>query len=325
MNADCGEAAPCDEVATAFGACADCHAPGIDGQLGGRDLLEATDHAYDYGVHCDVCHKVESVDLEAEAGVAGRLQILRPIEESPSTTLGEWYPLTFGPYYDVINPRMGSVQRDLYHEATICAGCHQLDQPVLVAGAQIDLARWPDGRIPVHSTYAEWEAGPMNPGAPCQSCHMPPDAESGNSSGLGDDEVAPDAQPGLSSGWYRPPGSVRHHMWTGPRYPGERMLELAASLAIDAAVVEGELVAQVTTRNVGPGHAIPTGEPLRSLLLLVEARCGERDLAPPSPPAGRAIGPSNSSWSWARKNWPPLRSATDSRSSTSTGKASCVW
>ena len=48
---------PCDTVATEFGGCADCHAPAINGRLGGRDLLEATDFSYDYGVHCDFCHE----------------------------------------------------------------------------------------------------------------------------------------------------------------------------------------------------------------------------------------------------------------------------
>ena len=79
---DCG--------ATAFGGCADCHAPGIDGALGGRDLRDATGRALDYGVHCDVCHRVDRVDLDAPAGVAGRLGLHRPSEKSTSIALGVW-------------------------------------------------------------------------------------------------------------------------------------------------------------------------------------------------------------------------------------------
>jgi hypothetical protein len=257
---ECGEGAPCDGVATAFGGCADCHAPGIDGALGGRDLLEAVGLSYEHGVHCDVCHKVESVELGASPGVAGALRILRPTEEPSS----------------VINPRMGAVYRDHYKSADFCGGCHQQDQPVLVPDAVIDSARWPEGLLPVHSTWAEWEAGPMNPGAPCQSCHMPPDAEVGNGADLGLNEPV---DPGIAAGWWREPGTVRRHTWFGPRSDEQRMLELAASVSLALEQDEEALVARVTTRNVGPGHAIPTGEPLRSLILRVEARCGETPLA----------------------------------------------
>ncbi len=48
----------------------------MDGQIGGRDLAEATGVALDYGVHCDVCHRVEAVDLGGAPGVAGRLKLL---------------------------------------------------------------------------------------------------------------------------------------------------------------------------------------------------------------------------------------------------------
>ena len=89
LNEGCGGADPCDAVATEFGGCADCHAPGIDGQLGGRSLLEATGLAYDKGVHCDVCHHVEGIDEEAEPGAAGRLRIVRP-SEAGSPGMGEF-------------------------------------------------------------------------------------------------------------------------------------------------------------------------------------------------------------------------------------------
>jgi len=270
---DCG-ALPCDADGAspeAFGACADCHAPGIDGALGGRDLLDATEFSYDYGVHCDVCHKVDSVDLDAPAGVAGALRILRPIEEPPSAGLGDYYPLTFGPLHDVVNPRMGNVQRDHFKQSEFCGGCHQLDQEALVPGASLDPERWPDGRLPVHSTFAEWEAGPMNPGAPCASCHMPADADVGNAADLGvSDEPS---FIGITAGWWREPGTTRRHSWTGPRSPDSAMLALAATVSIDAEQTGDGVTARVTVRNVGPGHAIPTGEPLRALLLTVAAAC----------------------------------------------------
>ena len=282
LNPSCGGATPCDGVAAETGACADCHAPGIDGELGGRDLLDATGLSHDYGVHCDVCHKVESVDLDnPEPGVAGRLRILRPSEEG--TTAGPWEPLTFGPYRDVLNPRMGSVQRDLYTDASICAGCHEYDQPVLVPGAEIDGERWPSGRLPVHSTYTELADGPFGTSVPCQSCHMPPDASAGNSADLGN---VFELDGGVAAGWLRPPGSVRRHVWFGPRHAEQRMLDLAATVSLRTTVATDSVEVEATVTNSGPGHAIPTGEPLRSLVLVLEATC---DGAPLAPTGGAAV------------------------------------
>lgn len=279
LNPDCAETT-CDGVAAETGACADCHAPGIDGQLGGRDLLEAEGFAYDFGVHCDVCHKVESVDVtHPDPGVAGKLRILRPTEEG--TTAGPWQPLTFGPYPDVLNPRMGSVQRDHFKEPTLCAGCHEHHQPALVPDTAVDPARWPDGLLPVHTTYSELADGPLGTSVPCQSCHMPPDPDVGNSADL--DNLF-DVGEGVAGGWRRHPGAVRRHVWFGPRHPEQRMLELAASLQVQSRVEDGVFVVETTATNSGPGHAIPTGEPLRHLLLAVEARCGDTRLTPTEGP-----------------------------------------
>jgi len=271
--------------ATAFGLCADCHAPGIDGVLGGRDLREATGHAYDYGVHCDVCHRVESVDLTSTSpGVAGALRLLRP--SGPGAFTWPERPLTFGPYDDVPLGVMGAVQRDHFGDERLCAGCHQLEQPVLVPGAAIDATRWPSGRLPIHTTYGEWLAGPMNPGVPCPACHMPPDPSVGNAA----DIQLGSTEPGMVTGWWRAPGAVRRHTFDGPEDGAGPMLALAASLDLETTVTDGELVASATVRNVGAGHAIPTGEPLRSLLLLISAQCGDAELTPVSGPAVPDLG-----------------------------------
>ena len=65
---------------TNFGGCADCHAPGINGQLMGRNLHDAVGLAYDAGVHCDTCHKVRDVDMSKPAGYGSRLVVHRPGE-----------------------------------------------------------------------------------------------------------------------------------------------------------------------------------------------------------------------------------------------------
>jgi len=284
---------PCDD-ATAFGACADCHAPGIDGELGGRSLHDAQGLSYTEGVHCDVCHKVESVDLNQPAGVAGALHIVRPSEPD---SFSEWQYLTFGPWSDVSNPRMGSVQRDHFYEASFCAGCHQLDQESLIPGADVDPARWSDGTFPVHSTFEEWQNGPYSPASPCQSCHMPPENRYLNAADLTDPELADAA-----FGWLRPPGSVRRHQWPGPRTRAQ-LLKQAASLDVDVTPGQQTTVS-VTTTNSGCGHALPTGDPLRSVILVVSATCDGAPLAPIGgdvvPSFGGALDAKPTGWdNWA--------------------------
>ena len=99
---------------------------------------------------------------------------------------------------------------------------------------------------------------------------------------------------GFAGGWVRPFGTTRRHVWAGPRQPAFQMLRLAAAVSIDKSVVGNELTTQVRVRNVGCGHALPTGEPLRSLVLRVEARCGGQPLvatgsAPTTPATGWRI------------------------------------
>lgn len=276
LDGSCGQSSACDlpgpDAASDFGGCADCHAPAIDGTLGGRDLLDAIGVSHDAGVHCDLCHKVESVTMDAAPGVAGRLGILRPSEPSMSPGVGNWQPLAFGPYPDVPNPRMGAVARELFHEAELCGACHQLEQAALVPGAALDPTRWPSATLPIHTTYDEWASGPFADVSPCSGCHMPADPLAGNGADL---EAIDIPLQGFARGWLRPPGSVREHTFVGPRTPASGMLQLAAALLAEVALVDGTLTVELRVRNVGAGHAIPTGEPQRALLVFVRARCGD--------------------------------------------------
>ena len=274
LNEGCGTDGPCDTDAKTFGGCADCHAPGIDGKLGGRDLLEATGLAYTRGIHCDVCHHVESVDDNAPAGIAGRLRILRPSDPSNTPSFGDWRPLLFGPHDDIPNPFMGIVQRMVYRESRFCGGCHQLDQEVLVPGAAIDKVRWPGGELPIHSTYSEWQAGSQ--AVSCQGCHMPSDPDVANTADL---QLFPSTV-GVAGGWYRPPPSVRRHVWFGPRSEGDALHAMAAKVEIQTQLEAGKLTVVAETRNLAAGHAIPTGEPLRAVILVVQAFCGGAAIKP---------------------------------------------
>ena len=274
LNEQCEDGTACDSKATSFGPCANCHAPGIDGKLGGRNLLDATGYSYERGVHCDVCHHVESIDDDAPAGVAGRLKILRPSDPSTTPSFGQWRPLLFGPHDDIPNPFMGIVQRLVYQESRFCGGCHQMDQPVLLPGEEIDKLRWPSGSLPIHSTFAEWQASGMS--VTCQGCHMPHDQDVANTADL---QLFPTTV-GVAGGWYRPIPSVRRHIWYGPRSEDSPLHPGAAGLEIETELVAGVFNVSVTTKNKAVGHALPSGEPMRNLVLLVEARCAGEILTP---------------------------------------------
>ena len=270
LNSDCGITDSCDTKAMEYGECANCHAPAINGQLGGRHLLDATGLAYDYGIHCDFCHKVSDVHLNAPPGNEGSLVITRPSELAKSPAFGKYEPLSFGPYHDVLTSVMGAVQRDHFVQSRFCAGCHEHNTVGMQSSEPIDTNRWPEGQLPIQSTYSEWTEGPFFEVQPCQACHMPPDPTAGNAADL---YQAFDLRPGLIAGWERPTGTVRHHSWVGPRQKESGMLEIAAAVFLDVSREDDVFRVKATVKNVGPGHALPTGEPMRSMVLLVQTTC----------------------------------------------------
>ena len=274
LNTACGNAGQraCDDPAQPeaskpehFGACADCHAPGIDGVAGGRNLHEAVGTAYDKGVHCDTCHKVADIDLSKPPGVGQRLVMGRPSEAGKNTFT--WEPVYYGPIIDVPNPVMRGSYQPKFNEAEFCAGCHEQNQPALLPGQRLDEARWPEG-LPIHSTFSEWQGGPYSEsGMPCQGCHMPVDFDSLNSLPLFTDKQ----DESIVFGWERPGDDNRMHTFRGPLDGDPRLINDAVDLSITTRLTEGRVSARVQVTNVGAGHAMPTGEPMRSLLLLVEA------------------------------------------------------
>lgn len=280
---DCGDSSDlaCDDPAlpstkqpTAFGACADCHGFGMDGPAGGRDLLEAEGVGFELGVHCDACHHVRDVDLDAPPGAAGRLVLQRPSEKIGDLVDSPIRQAMFGPLPDVPNPFMGGSYQPKFATADFCAGCHELEQSALLPGSTL-AARFSDG-LPVHSTYTEWLEGPFPAlGRPCQSCHMPVVDGMFNSVDLSSPDVG-----GIAGGFARSSERNRSHTFRGPLTvtpATPRLIDGAVQTTLEAAIVDGSLELTATLENVGCGHAIPTGEPLRSLVLSVSVMaCGEQ-------------------------------------------------
>lgn len=285
LNAGCGGPAQpaCDDPAlaaankpAAFGACADCHAPGMDGKAGGRNLLEATGIAFDAGNHCDVCHKARDVDLSKPAGVAGALVLQRPREKVSDDPGAKVIQVMFGPLPDVANEFMGGSYQPKFTTSDLCGACHEQRQPALLPGASLDPGRWPEG-LPVHSTYSEWKDSSFNtPGTPCQFCHMPPD-DTGLQSTV---DVTNAGNASVTFGFVRPPEQIRKHTFRGPLSGTPRFIDSALNLVLSLSLGSGAggealVTADVAIQNILAGHAIPTGEPMRALVLVVRAEgCG---------------------------------------------------
>ena len=269
---------PQEDRPAATGACADCHAPAIEGPAGGgHSLLDARGLAFEDGVHCDFCHKVAAVAPEAPAGVGGRLVMGRPSE--PGGFVNANKPVMYGPYPDVLNPFMGGAWTPVFGTAEFCRGCHEYSQEPLWDAAEtvLDPERWAGGALPVHSTWSEWAASPLAASTPCQGCHMPA-VEAENSADL---DLLEGLEPGLSTGFPRAPGAVRSHEFLGPRSEtaaGARLVDSAAAVTVEHSVVDGRVEVAAGAANVGAGHAFPTGEPLRSAVLVVDATCGGASL-----------------------------------------------
>ncbi len=271
---------PCDspdlgigEQPEHMGACADCHAPATGGPLGGgHSLLEADGLAYEEGVSCDFCHKVASINPDAEPGIGGRTVLGRPLEAMPNFVL-PWKPVMYGPYADVLNPLMGGSISPIFASAELCSGCHEYRQAPQWDASEttLDTTRWPNDRLPIHTTWQEWSTSLLAPATPCQTCHMPPSAAA---NGADIDLLGLD--PGLVSGFYREEGEVRDHGFYGPTDTlpdGSRLLDTAASMSLQATVEGDQLIVTASVSNNQTGHGLPTGEPMRSVILVVQGRC----------------------------------------------------
>jgi hypothetical protein len=281
-STECGDPGqlPCDspdlgpgEQPEHMGACADCHAPGTNGPLGGgHSLLEVDGLAFEEGVTCDFCHKVASIDPDAEPGIGGRTVLGRPLEAMQNFVL-PWKPVMYGPYADVLNPLMGGSISPIFASGELCSGCHEYRQPPQWDASETALnsERWPGDRLPIHTTWEEWATSLLAPATPCRTCHMPP-SSAANSADIG----LLGLDPGLVGGFHREEGEVRDHGFYGPTDTlpdGSRLLDTAASMSLQATVESDQLIVTASVSNNQTGHGLPTGEPMRSVVLVVQGRC----------------------------------------------------
>ncbi|MBW2454152.1 MAG: hypothetical protein JRI68_06565 [Deltaproteobacteria bacterium] len=258
-----------------FGGCGDCHSPATTGGIPGQIDLAASFGVAFEGVTCDFCHKVRAVDPGPSAGLNGGITLHRPSEDT--VIPGQVFdPIIFGPYPDVIVPIMKGSYSPQHREAGWCASCHEHAQDALHPDESIaQPQRFPDG-LPIQETYGEYLAWAGSANATCQTCHMLPIDEESSTY----DISAQGLNPSVNQGWLRELGQVRHH-----DVPAAGLA--APSLDLQLAEVGGQLEATVTLTNGAAGHAVPTGEPMRQLIVLVSATNGSGD--PVAPVGGQTV------------------------------------
>src|SRR5450759_4047777 len=136
----------------------------------------------------------------------------------------------------------GAAFSEVYTSSTLCAPCHQFTN---------------DKKYDVLTTFAEWQASSYPAqNTTCQTCHMRP--TTGN---IVDPKVARSAT-----------SSINVHEMPG----GHSISELnRALLAQITAERKGDAIdVTVTVVNRGAGHKVPTGSPLRAIVMVVEADNG---------------------------------------------------
>lgn len=196
------------------------------------------------GVTCDFCHKVWDVRLD-DSG--------RPYPNMPGVLSFEFrrppegHEFFAGPLDDVAPGE--DTFSPLQRQSELCAPCH--------FGVFWDTT--------VYNSFGEWLDSPYSDshtGRTCQDCHMP--------SGLTDHFALADA-----GGRIRDPETISSHRMRGAS--DEELLRNAVSMTVDARKEGEELLIRVEVINDNTGHHVPTGSPLRHLILLVQAFDSRRD------------------------------------------------
>ena len=223
------------------GNCAQCHVPALALR---RPYDADPNHAAGVerdGVLCDLCHKVRQVEVDTAGGRAGVLSMTfaRP-PQGEQLFIGPFDDVFPGP--DTFNP--------LYKDSRYCAGCHH---GVL----------W---GVLAYGEFAEWRASAYaESGVHCQNCHMKPDGMT--------QRVAVESEGAIR----RHPDTIATHAFPGR--DDAAFMRSGLTVESDARIESGgeRLRVRVTLRNTGAGHHVPTGNPMRNLVLLVDAVDGKSE------------------------------------------------
>lgn len=212
----------------------------------GVSPTDLTGNAAD-GVGCDFCHKIGDVFLNPHTGLPypdrpgiSSLRLYRPEE-------GE--QLFFGTFDDVTR-RVSYLP--LVEESAFCAPCHYGVFGGVVAPGEVA------GGVVVYNSFGEWLESPYSDpetGQTCQDCHMPV---------IDDAYFAYPEQGGL-----QPRYPIHSHLMPGAK--DEALLQNSVTMTTTAQLEGDRVLVQVSVTNDKTGHHVPTGVPLRQMLLVVQA------------------------------------------------------
>lgn len=213
----------------------------------GVDPSNLTGYAAD-GIGCDFCHKIGAVYLNPETGLPypdrpgiSSMRIYRPEEGNE---------LFFGTHDDTTRR---VTYLPLLEESAYCAPCHYGVFSGVVAPGEVA------GGTVIYNSYGEWLESPYSDpetGQTCQDCHMPTVDYNYF--------VYPEM-----GGHIRDPEGIHNHLMPG--VTDVEFMQNAVTMTATASLA-GDLVrVQVDIKNDNTGHHVPTGAPLRHLILVVEA------------------------------------------------------
>ena len=216
------------------GNCAACHIPVLALDSPSEPNPNNAKGIEKEGIFCDFCHKIRGVTIDHTGSRPGIMSIefLRPTKENQ---------IFFGPYPDVFPGKDG--YHPLYSKSHYCAPCHH--------GKFWDVL--------IYSEFQEWlNSSYRKENIHCQNCHMP---AMGNMSRFAKKE---------SGGIIRNPATIPSHVNLGIQ--NKAFMKQAISLDTRALITnENVLDIKVTITNTNAGHHYPTGNPMRNMILLVEA------------------------------------------------------
>lgn len=145
-----------------------------------------------------------------------------------------------GPLKDAASSAHGTVYSDAHTSSAICAPCHEYRNPLGFA---------------VLTTHTEWKNSRYGKeGKNCQSCHMPLAA-------------GPVADPRMAR---TNTAQINLHAMPGSHSLDQLTRTIKAQLS--AKRDGGSLLVDVTVANAGAGHFVPTGSPMRKVILEVAAQ-----------------------------------------------------
>ncbi len=264
------------------GNCVACHAPSAAASSPWfqdlKSALQSPLTEWD-GISCDYCHKVRRV-LPDKTKPSGMSAVLERQSAPGSRSI-----LVFGPYDDVVVPPMAASYNSIYERAEFCSACHS-HRKKLGEGKTWDRRKvytdseWKgfgledDTFLPIQTTYQEFklwqdQLSPDDPnkGKTCQECHM-----SWRKEMLPYDNYVVDGMARNMWGTYRSAQNIRPHHFQGGT---ETQLKTALSMELEGEIEGKKLNVNVYITNTNGGHWVPTGETMRSIMLLVQATDSE--------------------------------------------------